>query len=186
MRVMRLMRGVGLGLAAACLTAVACRGAAKPAPRPTDDCRAIARHGRGLIDASAPPARDDVTRLIASLIDLCQSPGLAASTRTCVLGAQTVATLRGCPSLTEVLGDATGDDGAPSCHAAVDHAMQLLEGDGSRPRTRDARAEARSAYLDGCVELSPGGRRCVAEAPTIAAVDDCFADPALSAAPSSR
>ena len=160
---------------------VGCGGHARPKPRPSDDCRAIAIHGRGLIDGSAAAERADSTRLIASLIDLCQSPGLAATTRTCVLGAATVTAVRGCPALTEVVGDATEDDGAHGCGAAIDHAMKLLERDGARPRTRDARTEARSAYLDGCDELNAAGRRCIADATTIAAVDDCFADPALSA-----
>ncbi len=133
-----------------------------------------------LIDASAPAERTDATRLIASLIDLCQSPGLAASTTSCALQAGSIAVLRGCPALTEVVGDATEDSGGPSCRKAVDHAMRLLEGDGSRPRTRDARTEARAAYLDSCAGLNPAGRRCVHDASTIAAVDDCIADPALT------
>lgn len=160
---------------------VGCGGHARPTPRPTEDCRAIAIHGRGLIEGSAVAERADSTRLIASLIDLCQSPGLAATTRTCVLQAATLTAVRGCPALTEVVGDATADGGGPGCRAAVDHAMKLLDSDGARPRTRDARTEARSAYLDGCDELNAAGRRCIAEATTIAAVDDCFADPALSA-----
>lgn len=168
-------------IAAATVASAATAACHHPAhPRPTDDCRAIAVHGRGLIDASAAGDRADATRLIASLIDLCQSPGLAASTRTCALGATSITALRGCPALTEVVGDATGDDGGPSCHQAIDHAMRLLAADDGAPRTRDARAEARAAYLDGCVELTPGGRRCVLDATSIAAVDDCFADPALS------
>ncbi len=159
----------------------ACHGARHP--RPTDDCRAIAVHGQSLIDGSEPAERDGALRLIYNLVDLCQSPGLATATRTCVLGAGTILALRGCPALTEVVGDATGDDGAPSCHRAIDHAMRLLEADGSRPRTRDGQEEARSAYLDGCAELSPAGRHCVVDATTIAAVDDCFADPALTTQP---
>ena len=167
-------------LVALALVAVACRDRGPARPRPGADCRALAIHGRVLIDASPAGQQGDATRLIASLIDLCQRPGLAASTTACALHAGSIAVLRGCPALTEIVGDATEEGGGPSCRKAVDHATRLLEGDGSRPRTRAARAEARAAYMDSCAELTPGGRRCVHEATTIAAVDDCIADPALS------
>ncbi|HVV84332.1 MAG TPA: hypothetical protein VHE35_14795, partial [Kofleriaceae bacterium] len=102
-------------------------------------------------------------------------------------------------ALSALVGDEPADDGAPTCREAVDHAMTLLQGDPSRPHdpdeahphTRDDRDdarptyldEARAAYVDGCAELGPAGRRCVAGASTVAAVDACFADPAMTSAP---
>ena len=52
----------------------------------------------------------------------------------------------------------------------------LLKVDGSLPRTREGRAHARAAYVDGCAALDLEGRRCVIDARTISAVDECFAD----------
>jgi hypothetical protein len=171
-----------MDLKAACLIAalVACGGRGAARPRPTDDCRAMAIHGRKLIEREPAAERAAAIRLVASLVDLCQTPGLAASTRACVVAAPSIAGVRGCPALTEVVGDATIEGGGPSCRDAVDHAMKLLETSSSRPRSRDGVIEARSAYLDGCAELTSAGRACIVDADTIAAVDDCFADPALS------
>lgn len=89
--------------------------------------------------------------------------------------------LRACPVVTE---DPGADDPALACDRVVDHAMRMLRAGSARPRGRDGRAEARAAYQDGCAALAPVGRRCVIEATTIAAVDDCFADASLGKPPS--
>lgn len=166
------------------VTGPGCGGKAHPAG--AGDCRKLAVHGQRLIEDTAAAEREAATRLVVGLIDLCQQPGLAESTRTCVLAAASTAEIRACPALTEVVGDATADDGAPSCRKAVDHAMDLLDAGGNKPRSRTARDEARGAYLDGCTDLTPAGRRCVAAATTIAMVDDCFAAPELSQSAGSR
>lgn len=160
-----------------------CHGGKAKRPKPVNECKTIAVHGRALIEREPAEAREGATRLIASLIDLCQVPGLAAGTRACVIGAPSIEGVRGCPALTEVVGDATSPGEGVSCRQAIDHAMQLLEASASRPRSHDRFIEARAAYLDGCGELTPAGRACVLAATTIAAVDDCFADPALSLPP---
>jgi hypothetical protein len=159
------------------LACAACGHGGKPAV--VNECRPLAIHGEALIAREPAAEREAATRLIASMIDLCQAPGLAASTRTCALAAPSIEGVRGCPALTEVVGDATSAGDGVSCREAIDRAMKLLESSGSRPRSRDGLIEARAAYLDGCAELSPAGRLCVRDAATIAAVDDCFADPAL-------
>ncbi|HVV86689.1 MAG TPA: hypothetical protein VHE35_26705, partial [Kofleriaceae bacterium] len=50
--------------------------AAAAAQQPGADCRALARHGSKLIDAAPAAEREAATRLVATLIDLCQVPGL--------------------------------------------------------------------------------------------------------------
>lgn len=152
-------------------------------PQPANECRALAIHGRALIEREPAGDREAATRLIASLIDLCQSPGLATSTRACAQAAPSIEGVRGCPALTEVVGDATTSTGGPGCREAVEHAMKLLEASSSRPKSRDGLIEARAAYLDGCAEMKPAGRACVVAAASIAAVDDCFAEPSLSLPP---
>lgn len=143
-----------------------------PAPAP-DGCKAIAVHGRALVDAAPAGERDQALRPVVGAIDLCQRPGLVAASRACVLAAPTIAELRACPLVTE---DVAHDDPTLSCDAAVEHAMALLKVDGSLPRTREGRAHARAAYVDGCAALDLEGRRCVIDARTISAVDECFAD----------
>jgi hypothetical protein len=152
-------------------------------PPAVNECRPLALHGKALIEREPAGDREAATRLIASLIDLCQVPGLAVGTRTCALAAPSIEGIRGCPALTEVVGDATTSGSGPSCRDAIEHAMRLLEASASKPTSRDGLIEARAAYLDGCAELTPAGRACVTAASTIAAVDDCFADRALSLPP---
>lgn len=185
-RARRLSVGLSVGLSIGWWAAIAlglasgCGGPGSTRPRPGADCRPLAVHGRRLLDAAPAGQQGEATRAIAGLIELCQRPGLTAPTRTCALAAPTVAALRACPVRTE---DPEEDDPALACDRVVDHAMRMLRAGSARPRGRDGRAEARAAYQDGCAALAPVGRRCVLEATTIAAVDDCFADASLGKPP---
>lgn len=117
---------------------------------------------------------------MAGIIDLCQDGALAEGARGCVLAATSIGGVRGCPALTAVVGDATGDGTAPSCPIAVDHAMRLLEASRGRRARHGELVDARAAYLDACATLTPAGRACVVAAEDRAAVDECYADPALA------
>lgn len=149
-----------------------CGGRATPATTAEPSCRDVAVRGEALITAAPEAERDDATRFVAELIDLCQAPGLAVRARTCLASAATLAEARACPAL-PTTGDDLGDPNrgeAPSCEDVVAHAMELVDAE----LDDDERPDVEEGFTERCVELTADGRRCAAAAADDQALGDCL------------
>ncbi len=78
------------------------RGGGATGAKATTSCRAVAQATARWVDGAAAAQRDAMLRFAVEVIDLCQAPGLSATTRTCVAAATTAAEARACPALAVV------------------------------------------------------------------------------------
>lgn len=142
-------------------------------------CRDVASQAHRVLE-QAGSALPETERFYAEVVDLCQRPGLSASSRACLVTSTTVAAARSCPALPAAGTDADmrTDHVAtiPGCDEVVRHAMRILAASPDAPRSDEERVEEAGLYASDCAESSPDGHRCAIAATTVAAIDDCLAD----------
>lgn len=90
------------GAALIVLWAAACHGRGATTTTANGGCRAIAQTAGRYVDQAAAADREGALRFAVELIDLCQGPGIAPATRTCVTTARSPAEARTCPGLAVV------------------------------------------------------------------------------------